>query len=156
VMSNSVPKGARITRTCFGVSIPLDGRHAAANSLADAFDQLNASAEAAIAQARTTIRTDRAGQGVYKLTPASPLHPGPAPPPAAAASSSGISLLDDCGLPLVNQSGDFLNNVQSELSLDTLHFVGFGSASSYGRDTVRPFWSTGLLSLLLPIRPSFG
>ncbi len=155
-MAAPANKTVILSRACFGVTIPLDGGDPAATDLADAFDALNKSAEAAIDQARTAIRTDRAGRAAYNLTLASPLHPGPAAPAAPAAGSSGISLLDDCGLPLVNQSGAFLNNLQSELSSDTLHLVGFGSASNYGRDTVRPFWFTGPLSVLFPIRPNFG
>lgn len=147
---------AVISRTCFGVTIPLDDGDAAAADLAKAYDALNRSTATAIAHARTVIRTDRAGLAAHKPAPAAPLHPGPAAPAAPKLAASGISLLDDCGLPLVDQSGDFLNHLLNELTPETVHFVGFGSGSSFGRATLKPLWSGNLLAGVLPLPRSWN
>jgi hypothetical protein len=146
---------AVISRTCLGVTIPLDDGDPAAADLAKAYDALNGCTATAIAQARSVIRTDRAGRGAHKSAPAAPLHPGPAAPAAVKRVASGISLLDNCGLPLVDQSGDFLNHLLTELTPETVQFVGFGSGSDFGRGTLKPLWSGSLLAGLLPLPPIF-
>ncbi len=125
-----------ISRTCFGVTLEFDPSTPKAASLARAFDVLNQSFAAAIDGARDRVQADMGRQVTYK-SPVSPLQPATLSPAAAV----GLSLLDDCGLPFVNQFGPFFKNLHSEVSADTLPFVGFGSASRYGRDTLAPLWS---------------
>jgi hypothetical protein len=138
------------------VTIPLEGTAAAAADLAKAYDALQRSTATAIARAGAVIRADRAGSASYMPAPAAPLHPGPAAPAATKAATTGISLLDDCGLPLVNQTGNFLDNLRGELTPEMVNFVGFGPASKYGRATVKPLWFGALLAGLIPLPPTFG
>ncbi len=142
-MTTLTKTAAPVSRTCLGVAVTLDASQV---NLANAFDVLNQCVAQAIDGARDLVAADRAGTLDYKC-PLSPLLPNAKAVPAAA----GVSVLNDCGIPLVDQFGPFLENLHNELSAQTLPLVGFGSASRYGRDTLAPLWSPPLLREVIPI-----
>jgi len=142
-MTTPAKMAASLSRTSFGVTLSMDPSQV---SLANAYDVLNQSVSAAIDKARDLVVADRSGQVSYNC-PVSPLLPNAQPAPGSVA----LSVLADCGIPMVGQFGPFLENLHSELSAVTLPFVGFGTASRFGRDTVAPLWSPPLLLKIIPI-----
>ena len=143
------PAAKTVTASCFGAVMSVDTSDAQGVRLAKAFQVFNDSLAAAIDATRDKVQTDRIRQAVYQTSNRAN--------PIAAPNATGLSLLDDCGLPLVNQFGSFLDNLHSEVSASSLPFVGFGTASRYGRDTVAPLWTTSPLSVLAKVIPfTFG
>jgi hypothetical protein len=113
------------------------------------FDALNAHFTTAIQDVQALIQADRS----RKLPAFSATLFAKKGKKAAAASGQPVSVFQDCGLPLVRGFRGFVDSLSGELSAKSLPFVGFGSASTFGIDTISPVWQDPPLAILRQFIP---
>jgi len=145
-MDIHVARSNRSRRTCFGVTVEIDENDSGSQKVGEAFDKLNDHFAFAIQGARQTLLIDRGRRATHPVATSPLLKSSGAPAPATAQA---VSLLDDCGLPVVGLFGDFLSRfLDNEVSPANLPFVGFG------RGSLSPLWAPPILLQIVGI--NFG
>jgi hypothetical protein len=134
-------EGARWT--CFGVTVEIDSNDPGSQKVASACDELNNQFAIAIENVREALVADRLGRATDRVSASESSN---AAPENRSDGAGSVSLLDDCGLPIVRLSGDFLSGfLDQEVATSNLPFVGFR------RSSLDPLWAPPILLQIISI-----